>query len=299
MNALLLISVLLTAADGAAFTTYLDTPFPPADGFSAPFGARCEGNGPVKAVAAGRVVRSDRAVVVEHVTYENHLRKILRSTIAPMQRVDVKPGDVVQRGQLLGTAQASGELAITGTARPCQFIAERAQLFVPQREPFLILVDHASHRLRMYKDGEELAEYAIGFGQAVGGKEQRGDNRTPKGMYFVAAKSQGPFTGPAAAYFGGHWVKVNYPNAYDAERGAREGWITRAQAATIRDLWRARKLTNERTKLGGGIGFHAWAHEWSEETDGRQLSWGCVVLHVRDIADFYARVPVGTMVVAF
>jgi hypothetical protein len=49
---------------------------------------------------------------------------------------------------------------------------------------------------------------------------------------------------------------------------------------------------------GGGIGFHGWAREW--EDDGpRHLSWGCVVLHLKDISNFYERLPEGAMVVIF
>jgi lipoprotein-anchoring transpeptidase ErfK/SrfK len=61
--------------------------------------------------------------------------------------------------------------------------------------------------------------------------------------------------------------------------------------------WQARKLTLESTQLGGGIGLHGWAGEWQSETVGNKLSWGCVVLHQRDIGSLYERAPVGAMVV--
>ena len=82
----------------------------------------------------------------------------------------------------------------------------------------------------------------------------------------------------------------------DAERGGEQGWITRSQADAIGEAWRARKLTNQETVLGSGIGFHGWIEEWPD--DGvRHLSWGCIVTHVADAQDIYNRLPEGTMVI--
>ena len=38
--------------------------------------------------------------------------------------------------------------------------------------------------------------------------------------------------------------------------------------------------------------------EWPDEGP-RHLSWGCVVLHLSDISNFYDRLPTGAMVVIF
>lgn len=170
---------------------------------------------------------------------------------------------------------------------------------VDAREDVLVLVHADAFRARVYARGKLAREYEIGLGQAPGPKERRGDLRTPRGTYFVTVKSQGPFTGDYSAYFGGHWLGINYPGPEDAERGVARGWIDAATRDEIAAAWRARKATNKRTQLGGGIGFHGWAHEWSMETDGGFLSWGCVVLHLADVADFYARVPAGAKVVIF
>ena len=63
-------------------------------------------------------------------------------------------------------------------------------------------------------------------------------------------------------------------------------------------MWDARAPTPETTRLGGGIGFHGWAREWPNDGP-RHLSWGCVVLHLSDISNFYDRLPEGAMVVIF
>ena len=74
--------------------------------------------------------------------------------------------------------------------------------------------------------------------------------------------------------------------------------IDQTTADKISKDWAAKKLTNQKTKLGGGIGFHGWANEW-ENSGSRHLSWGCVVLHLSDIGDFYRQAEIGAMVVIF
>jgi len=185
-------------------------------------------------------------------------------------------------------------LVTLGGAAPDPFAAR-----VDAGEEALVLVHADAFRMRVYARGALAREYEIGLGQAPGAKERRGDLRTPRGTYFVTAKSQGPFAGDFAAYFGGHWIAINYPGPEDAERGLRRGWIDAATRDEIAARWRARQPTAKRTALGGGIGFHGWAQEWNLKSDGGFLSWGCVVLHLADVADFYERIPVGAKVVIF
>ena len=141
-------------------------------------------------------------------------------------------------------------------------------------------------------------EYDVSFGQAKGAKEIEGDNKTPKGMYFVVQKHRGQFDGPYAEYYGGHWIKINYPNKYDADRGVTQGIISEQQRNEISVAWQRRALTKQDTKLGSGIGFHGWNKEW--DNDGpRHLSWGCVVMHLKDVGKLYEQLTEGTMVVIF
>ena len=103
----------------------------------------------------------------------------------------------------------------------------------------LLLVSQASNELRLYEQGREVSRVEVGFGQAEGRKQVRGDNRTPLGMYFVVQKHRGTFSGPYAEYYGGHWIRLNYPNAWDAERGLTEGLITREARDRIARAWAA------------------------------------------------------------
>ena len=111
-----------------------------------------------------------------------------------------------------------------------------------------------------------------------------------------ASPAGGSGSGPWADYYAGHWVKLGYPNAYDADRGLDAGLINPVVRDEIAGAWLGRKATPSNTKLGSGIGFHGWVSSWDGDGD-YGLSWGCIVVHPEELPDFYRRVPLGTMVV--
>ena len=166
----------------------------------------------------------------------------------------------------------------------------------PAKEANLVVVDTAAYRLEYYRSGALVRSHDVSLGQAEGRKRRKGDLKTPRGVYFVIEKYRGAFDGAYGEYYGGHWIKVNYPGPEDAAYGLEKGWIDRATHDAIRTAWASRRATSQKTRLGGGIGFHGWAAEWEGE-DGRLRSWGCVVLHNRDVGAFFEDVPVGAMVI--
>lgn len=290
---------------------------------------------PVYAVANGRVVFAENCgklwgnvIVIEHTFYENHEKKVIRSLYAHLLEIKTRRGDEVKRRQLIAsigqdpdkTYRAHLHLELRWDdlpptywpssagkdqawvrehyAQPSSFIKAHRKLFVPQQEATLLLVDQASYKMRLYQQGKQRGEYDVSFGQAKGQKRVQGDNKTPKGMYFITNKHRGQFDGEYGGYYGGHWIKVNYPNRYDAARGRAENLLTPQQEASISKNWAVRAPTLESTKLGGGIGFHGWIKEW-DNTGPRHLSWGCVVMHIYDISKLYDQIPPGTMVVVF
>ena len=288
----------------------------------------------VHAVANGRVTFAQNCgrlwgnvIIVEHRFYENHEHRKIISLYAHLNEIKVNEGAVVQRRQVIATlgqdpdklfaAHLHLELrwddSLAPTywpssngkdeawvkehyASPSAFINEHRKLFVPQKEAKLLVVDQESYKARFYQESVLHQEYDVSFGQGKGQKLVEGDNKTPKGMYFVIKKHRGEFGGDYGAYYGGHWIKINYPNKYDAERGAAQQMISRQQQSAIAAAWEKRSPTLETTKLGGGIGFHGWIREW-ENSGPRHLSWGCVVMHLNDIQALYDQIPEGTMVV--
>jgi len=243
-------------------------------------------------------------VTLEHIYYQNHEKRSVTSTHDHLASLAVVDGEVVERGQIVGSPEAGG--SVEGSLRlrsgsedlPAErFLGDHRDLFVPQDEAVLVLVDVDDRRLRLFEQGELVEEVDIAIGQREGRKREEGDLRTPRGMYFVVDRYRGEIGGAYGAWYGGHWLKINYPNRFDAEWGLSEGIVTGPQERDISRAWTRRELTDQSTDLGSGIGFHGWAEEWEPETHGTLLSWGCVVLHLRDVSRLYDRIPLGTMVI--
>jgi hypothetical protein len=296
----LLTRAVATAEPTDPFDAWFETDFPAADGFD-PWNSA---HGNVRAVAHGRVAAArGGTVAIDHVFYENHERRQIRSVYEPVASISVRAGEVVNRGDRIGTkAQPPTglRLEISEKARtePASFIRSHRRLPVPQDEPALLLVSSRERKLRLRLDGRHVGDFEVAFGQAEGRKQRQHDLRTPLGMYFVIEKSRGPFAGPYGSFYGGHWIKVNYPNAYDAAWARRQGLLTNEATRDIAAAWWKRRPTPQGTSLGGGIGFHGWADDW--DLDGpRRLSWGCVVLRNADIGHVFDRIPIGAMVVIF
>jgi hypothetical protein len=290
----------LTSATMDPFDAWLETEFPAADGFD-PW-TSTDGN--IRSVAHGRVASATGATVaIDHVFYENHERRQIRSVYEHVAAIGVRAGQVVERGDRIGvTAQGPAEVRLELSAKaqtePASFIRSHRRLAVPQDEPALLLVSSRERRLRLRLEGRHVGDFEVGFGQEEGRKQQQHDLRTPLGMYFVVEKSRGPFAGPYGAFYGGHWIKVNYPNAYDAAWGRRQGLVAKDAERDVAAAWWKRRPTLQGTPLGGGIGFHGWADDW--DLDGpRRLSWGCVVMRNADIERVFDRIPIGAMVVIF
>lgn len=290
----------------------------------------------VHAVANGRVAFADfcgrlwgNVVMIDHVFYENNERKNIRSVYAHLHEIKVRAQQEVQRGQVIATVGQDPDKLFAPHLHlemrwdeslgptywpssngkdvawvkehytsPSAFINSHRSVPTPGREATLVLVDQRSYKMRVYKHGRISKEFDVSFGQAEGPKRVQGDNKTPTGMYFVIQKHQGQFDGPYGAYYGGYWVKVNYPNAFDANLARTENLITAQQHEAISKQWKLRAPTLENTRLGGGIGFHGWIKEWNNDGP-RHLSWGCVVMHIYDISKVYEQIPEGSMVVIF
>ena len=290
----------------------------------------------VHAIANGRVAFAEfcgrlwgNVVMVDHVFFENNEKKRIRSVYAHLNEIKVRAGELVNKRQVVATVgqdpdklfaphlhlELRWDDSLSATywpssngkdiswikehySDPTSFIRAHRSTPLPAQEASLILVDQAAYRMRIVRKGVVNGDYDVSLGQGHGPKEIEGDNKTPAGMYFVIQKHQGSFEQPYGNYYGGYWIKVNYPNQFDGMRARTAGWITEQQAAAITLRWQQRQPTLENTRLGGGIGFHGWAHEWSNDGP-RHLSWGCVVMHLYDISKLYDQIPVGTMVVIF
>jgi hypothetical protein len=260
----------------------------PVDGFEVPKGLSAPASGEVKVAGGDRLE-------LAHCFLENHEVRVVHTVVTGLESFAVKKGERVTKGQKLGTGRRA-KVTIDERA-PREFVLGREWLLSPRSEPVLVVVDVDEHVAVRFEQGRATHEWQVGHGQAEGVKEERGDLKTPRGLYFVVERSTGPFAGVYAGYFGKAWVKVNYPNAFDASRGLDAGLISATQADQISTRWARRALTPQGTKLGGGIGFHGWIEPWDGADGGFGLSWGCVVMHPEEMKGFYDVVPTGAPVV--
>ena len=145
------------------------------------------------------------------------------------------------------------------------------------------VIVNKSHREMLLLRGESvLRSYRVALGrEPVGHKEQEGDGRTPEGDYQVCMKNE------RSNYYLS--LGLTYPNASDAERGLRDGLITRAQHKSIKGALDAGRCPPWNTALGGEIFIHGGG-------TARDWTWGCVALENPEIKELFDTLPKGTPV---
>ena len=79
---------------------------------------------------------------------------------------------------------------------------------------------------------------------------------------------------------------LSYPNVEDAERGLRDGLISRAQHDAIVKAIKRKPTPPQNTTLGGDIYIHGngASSDWT---------WGCVALENEDIRELFDAVAGG------
>jgi murein L,D-transpeptidase YafK len=145
-----------------------------------------------------------------------------------------------------------------------------------------IIVKKAERKLYLYSGNKLIRTYRVGLGLSpVGDKVRSGDHRTPEGDYYVFTKND-----KSAFYLS---LGISYPNIVHAERGLRDGLITRAQYDAIVRANKAKKTPPQNTRLGGTIYIHGngASSDWT---------WGCVALENDDIRELFNAISVGTPV---
>jgi len=145
-----------------------------------------------------------------------------------------------------------------------------------------IVVIKSKRRLQLYSDGAVVRTYRIGLGlNPVDDKKRQGDRATPEGDFYIFTKND------RSAYFLS--LGLSYPNIEDAERGLRDGLISRAQHDAIVNAIKRKAKPPQNTALGGDIYIHGngASSDWT---------WGCVALENEDMRELFDAVVVGTPV---
>jgi|SRR5215213_7387299 len=157
-------------------------------------------------------------------------------------------------------------------------------LMLPQRpiDKPRIVVYKSARKLEFYSGKTLLRTYRVGLGfSPVADKKREGDGATPEGEFYIFVKNN------KSAYYLS--LGLSYPNAEDADRGLREGLITKAQHTAILEAIRKKTAPPQYTKLGGLIYIHGHG-------SGSDWTWGCVALENENIKELYDAVEVGTPV---
>src|SRR6185436_19320373 len=145
-----------------------------------------------------------------------------------------------------------------------------------------IVVYKSERKLEFYSGKNLLRTYRVGLGfSPVTDKQREGDGATPEGDFYVFVKNN------KSAYYLS--LGVSYPNVEDADRGLRDGLITKAQHEAIVDAQRRKVAPPQYTKLGGLIYIHG---------NGSSSDWtlGCVALENAEMKELFDAIQVGTPV---
>jgi murein L,D-transpeptidase YafK len=132
-----------------------------------------------------------------------------------------------------------------------------------------IVVEKSLHQLTLFLRGAPVKRYMVALGSnPTGAKVQRGDNRTPEGLYRIEARN------PKSKYH--RALRVSYPNAQDRARAARLG-----------------------VSPGGDIMIHGLPKAYAYVgADHRLDDWtqGCIALTNEEIEEIYRAVPLGAAI---
>jgi murein DD-endopeptidase MepM/ murein hydrolase activator NlpD len=284
-------------------------------------GGATDAGQPVFAVATGMVrdvkeTPRGPAVIIEHRFLENGALRTVWSISAGLADVNLKAGDPVKRRQQIGTIANPGAGAtvqlyleirtqwpppeeadsVAGCESPSEFIRAHRKLTVPAKEKSIIIASKKDYRLLFCRDGKVVEDLPMALSQKpLGAKIEDGDNRTPEGEYRIIQKAGGPFDGEFGKFLGTRWMRINYPNTYDARAALDAGRIGKGECEAIIAANAAGKMPPADSKLGGGIGIHGWASDWP---DGPQnLTWGCLSLREADLKKLYSLAVKGTVVI--
>ncbi len=153
-----------------------------------------------------------------------------------------------------------------------------------------IRISKADRQLYLYRGTRLVEVFDIDVGyNAFADKKQQGSRRdrdhwrTPEGTFYVVHKN------PRSDFYKA--LVLNYPTAQDAERGLKEGLISRRQYEAIVDAQEERRMPPMDTQLGGWIEIHG-------QGTGGATNWtqGCVAVENRVMNQLWTTVGVGTPV---
>lgn len=182
-------------------------------------------------------------------------------------------------------AQTAGVQSASAAPTPAPVAATPTPTPAPLKLPLVaprLVISKSKRQLELYADGRVVRSYRVALGLSpVDDKVRARDYRTPEGDFYVCMKNE-----RSQFYLS---LGLSYPNAEDAERGLRDGLITRAQRDRIVQAIQRKQRPLWDTTLGGEIMIHGGG-------TGSDWTWGCVALANDDIKELFDALPLGTPV---
>ncbi|MCX5876210.1 MAG: L,D-transpeptidase [Deltaproteobacteria bacterium] len=146
-----------------------------------------------------------------------------------------------------------------------------------------IVIKKAKKKLFLYSEEKLLRTYPVKLGfNPVGEKVRQGDKCTPEGCYYICMKN------PRSKYYLS--LGLSYPSIQDAERGLEQKLISKSDHDRIVERISKKAIPPWDTPLGGEIFIHGGGENWD-------WTYGCVMLHNKDIEELFKVVALGTQVV--
>lgn len=154
-----------------------------------------------------------------------------------------------------------------------------------------IYVDIKSRTLIFRYSDEDLKKYRISTGPNtdLGDKEKEGDNRTPRGNFYICSKD---VYSPPKGYLGSRWMLLSYPNIEAAERGLDSGLIDEKTYNKVKSANLNKRVPPQNTILGSAIGIHGGA----KKNLRKDWTAGCVGMYDKDVDEIFEFVKIGTSV---
>jgi murein L,D-transpeptidase YafK len=140
---------------------------------------------------------------------------------------------------------------------------------LPCKRAERIEVSKSQRSLTVRCVGGGTLTFPIALSRERGPKRVANDERMPEGAYRIA----GP---PRTSRF--HvFIPIDYPSRADADRGLKEGLITKDEHAAIAHAHREGRLPPQDTPLGGVLGIHGEGTRWRGDL---ALNWttGCIAV---------------------
>lgn len=145
-----------------------------------------------------------------------------------------------------------------------------------------IVIRKGERQVDLFDGDEPVKQYKMVLGSSPSGdKEIEGDGRTPEGEFYVFTRN------PKSKFHLS--LGLSYPGREDAERGLKEGLISREEYDEIVAAIAEKRMPLQKTKLGGEIYIHGGgtASDWTE---------GCVALDDDEMTELFEAIPIGTKV---